>query len=158
MKQPEIFRAVAFVLIAGVASACGQRSATSNPSIKAQVGIFFGGQIQNRTEWPLVLDETRQTQGFRIDFGQVLRQPAQLTWNIVRPAVKPRRHASSPNESAVSSFEVTVPAGTERLDQLVRFNDGDRPGEWKLHVAVNGISVVDHSIQVVSKAFTVQDD
>ena len=147
---------LAILWSAGFATACNRQAPV--PTLRAQAGIFFGGQIQNRTEWPLTLDETRQTQGFRIDFGQVLQQPAHVTWDVVRPAVKPRKHTASSNESAASSFDVTVPTGTDRFDQLVRFNDGDRPGQWKLHVFVNGTSVLDRTIQVVAKSSAGPDD
>jgi hypothetical protein len=126
--------------------------------VSAQAGIFFGGQIQNRTDWPLVLDQARQTQGFRLTFAHVLREPTHVAWNVVRPAAATGKHGSLHHEPAASSFDVTIPAGTERFDQLIPFADGDRPGEWRLQVAVNGVSVLSKSIRVVSRPVNNGDD
>ena len=95
---------------------------------------------------------------FVSNFGQVLREPAHVTWEITRPSVQAKKHGSFRGESIVSSFEVTVPAGTDRFDQLVQFAENDRVGEWKLHVAVDGISVLNRSIRVVSKTSGTSDD
>ncbi len=139
-------------------AACSRHGSAPDTQVKAQVGIFFGGQIQSRSEWPLVLDRARQTQGFRLEFRQVLREPAHVTWEIVRPAAQQKRHGSLHGESNTSSFDVTVPAGANRFDQLIPFADNDRVGEWKLQVLVNGISVLSRSIRVVSRTTNTTDD
>jgi hypothetical protein len=145
-------------LTASLALACAQQSETSGAPARARAGIFFGGQIQNRAEWPLILDETRQTQGFRIDFARAVREPTHVRWEVVRPTAKQRKHALPPIESATSTFEATVAVGTDHFDQLIHFDDGDRPGEWRLRVLVNGASILDRSIRVVPKSAAIQDD
>lgn len=137
---------------------CNRGQTSSDLPVRAQAGIFFGGQVQNRSEWPLVLDGARQTQGFRLEFKQPLREPAQLTWEIIRPAIPAKRHSSSSANPASSSATVTVPAGTERFDQLIPFSDSDRPGEWKLRVSVNGANVLSKPITVVAKPSSISDD
>ena len=154
MTRSQTWLTVIVLYLDCFANACGTRGATSSGSVKAQAGIFFGGQIQNRAEWPLVLDQTRQTQGFRVDFGQVLKEPAHVTWDIVRPTLRQKRHG----DPATSSFDATVPPGTDRFDQAIPFTDSDRPGEWKLHVFVNGVSALDRSITIVSKPANNLDD
>ncbi len=145
-------------LPASLALACAQQGGTSSAPARAQAGIFFGGQIQHRAEWPLILDETRQTQGFRIEFARAVREPTHVRWEVVRPTARQRKHALPPTESVTSTFEATIVAGTDHFDQLIRFEDGDRPGEWRLRVLVNGVSILDRSIRVVPKSATAQED
>jgi hypothetical protein len=137
---------------------CDRGHPPSDLPVQAEAGIFFGGQVQNRSEWPLVLDAARQTQGFRLEFRQPLKEPAQVSWEIVRPAIAVKRHSPPSGDPAPSTFTVTVPVGTERFDQLIPFSDTDRPGEWKLHVIVNGANVLSKSITVVAKATIISDD
>ncbi len=137
---------------------CDRGHSPSDLPVRAQAGIFFGGQVQNRSEWALVLDGARQTQGFRLEFKQPLKEPAQVSWEIIRPATPAKRHSSSPGEPVSSTNTVTVPVGTERFDQLVPFSENDRPGAWKLRVFVNGASVLSKSITVVAKPSYASDD
>jgi len=137
---------------------CDREITSSDLPVQAQAGIFFGSQVQNRSEWPLILDKARQTQGFRLEFKQALKEPAQINWEIVHPPVLAKRHGSASGDRVSSTFTVTVPAGTERFDQLIPFSDNDRPGEWKLRVVVNGKSVLSKSINVVAKQGSTNDD
>ena len=126
---------------------CDREISSSDLPVKAQAGIFFGGQVQNRSEWPLILDKSRQTQ-----------ESAQINWEVVHPPVLTKRHGSASGDPMSSTFTVTVPAGTERFDQLIPFSDNDRPGEWKLRVVVNGRNVLSKSINVVAKQGSANDD
>ncbi len=137
---------------------CDREISSSDLPVKAQAGIFFGGQVQNRSEWPLILDKSRQTQGFRLEFRQALKESAQINWEVVHPPVLTKRHGSASGDPMSSTFTVTVPAGTERFDQLIPFSDNDRPGEWKLRVVVNGRNVLSKSINVVAKQGSANDD
>lgn len=137
---------------------CDRENSASDLPVKAQAGIFFGGQVQNRSVWPLVLDKARQTQGFRLEFKQALKEPAQINWEIVHPPAAVKRHSSASGDPVPSTFAVTVPAGTERFDQLIPFSDNDRPGEWKLRVTVNGTNVLSKSITVVARPGVASDD
>lgn len=137
---------------------CNRGNSSSDLPVRAQAGIFFGGQVQNRSDWPLILDKARQTQGFRLEFKQALKEPAQIDWEIVHPPIPAKRHSSSSGDPQPSAFTVTVPAGTERFDQLIPFSDIDRPGVWRLRVTVNGRNVLSKSITVVAKPNSVNDD
>ncbi len=137
---------------------CDRGNSALDLPVRAQAGIFFGGQVQNRSEWPLILDKARQTQGFRLEFKQALKEPAQISWEIVHPPVPAKRHSLSSGGPEPSTFNVTVPEGTERFDQLIPFSDSDRPGAWKLRVNVNGANVLSKSITVVAKQSSVTDD
>jgi len=138
------------ISVMGMALGCNTNG-SAGPRTTAKAGIFYGGQIQNRAEWPLVLDATRQSQGFRIEFGRPLTKATQVNWEIVRPAFRKKIHSNKHEETVESSFSASVPVGSERFDQIVAFTDSDRTGEWKLRVSVDGVRVLERTIHVVTK-------
>jgi hypothetical protein len=139
-------------------AACNQDKSMPTAEVSVQVGIFFGGQLQNRTEWPLVIDTARQSQGFRIKFRRILAKPARVSWEITRSSSpSPKRNATH-NESATEKFSATVPQGTDRFDQLIQFSENDRFGVWKLRIAVDDTPVWNHPVHVIGKTANSFDD
>jgi hypothetical protein len=150
--------ALLLLVSAGLSEACERHNSASTFDIKARAGVFFGGQLQNRSEWPLMLDAARQNQGFRLDFRHALRKPAHVAWEVIRPSAQSKKHGMLHTETVTSTFDATVSADTNRFDQLIPFSETDRPGAWKLRVFVNGVLVMDKSVQVVTKPNIAGDD
>jgi hypothetical protein len=128
------------------------------PEISVKAGIFYGGQIQNRSEWPLVLDATRQTQGFRIEFAHPLTRPAQVHWAMTRVVERGKGHAHAASDADGLPSTTLVPAGSQRFDQVIPFTTRDRPGDWKLSVSVDGRTLWDQTIHVIPKPTATSDD
>ena len=141
----------------GLGSCCNKHD-SPNVRIIAKAGLFYGGQIQNRTEWPLILDATRQTQGFRIEFVQPLLKPSQVHWEVTRVVARPKKRSTAPDDTSNPVSNVVVPAGSQRFDQVISFSDSDRPGDWKLKVVVDGVSVLDKTIHVIPKPASSAED
>ncbi len=141
-------------VVAGLIFGCSKHD-TSHRDVIATAGIFYGGQLQNRAEWPLVLDATRQTQGFRIEFTQPLSKPVEVHWEIVRGVARQKKHTTEPH---TADPDVVVPAGSQRFDQVITFTDSDRPGDWRLKVTVDRAPVLDKTIHVVPRPTAAADD
>ena len=156
MTRCNAFSVSLVAVVGGLFFGC-DKHVSAGRGISAKAGIFYGGQIQNRTEWPLILDATRQSQGFRIEFAQSLARPARVHWEVYRLVSRQKRHAPSQDDSGNPATEVLVPAGSQRFDQVIPFSDADRPGDWKLKVTVDDVSVLDKTIHVVPKPATLDD-
>ena len=143
--------------IIGLVAGCNKHE-SSSVRVNAKAGLFYGGQIQNRTEWPLILDATRQTQGFRIEFVQPLSKPSQVHWEVTRVIARSKKRSTVPDDSSSPVSNVVVPAGSQRFDQVISFSDSDRPGDWKLKVDVDGVTVLDKTIHVVPKPVSSAED
>ncbi len=115
----------------------------------AQLGIFYGGQIQQRQELPLVFDRAKQTQGFRLTFPHPLEHDARVSWEVEMPGES--RLAVDP--LSVSKLgELTVRVGQRRVDQALEFEPGDPAGLWNVRVLVDDRLVVDHAWWVYDRA------
>ncbi len=135
---------LAFVLVSVIA--CNDKHASA-PAPRAQLGVFFGGQVQERDEIPFELDGARQTQGFRIDFPPAPGKSHHVRWEIDRP--DSGRHGQG---RVVSISEADVRAGQSRFDQSLPFKPGDPLGLWNIRVLVDGDIVIDREITVYDAA------
>src|ERR1051325_5397545 len=77
-------RAALGVLLALAGSAC--RRASEPPPVRAKFGVFFGGQVQEREELPLIVDRTRQSIGVRLEFETPPAAPARISWELEKPS------------------------------------------------------------------------
>src|SRR5437868_2548635 len=77
-------RGPSFVCVAVIVSlACDRRQSAPKPLVRrAEFGVLFGGQIQERRELPFELDRSKQTLGFRIDFSEPLGADTEIEWRI----------------------------------------------------------------------------
>ena len=122
---------------------CENRSEA--PSVEAKFGVFFGGQVQEREELPLVLDRTRQSHGIRLDFRDPPARPLRVTWEVEKPA-------GAKNEDGgkvVDYGETRTRVGEERLEIPLAFRASDRPGAWRVRVSVAERVVLDRAFEVV---------
>lgn len=115
---------------------------------RARFGIFFGGQIQDRSELPFELDQTKERIGIRIDFRRPLSQPALVGWEIARPAaIKNGKSAAAP-EQVVEVGDVRARLGESRLDVPLLLRSGQGLGTWHVRVKVDGRAVIDRDVRV----------
>jgi hypothetical protein len=134
------------------ALAC-QRAPQEDPLVeRAAFGVFYGGQIQERSEIPLELDRTKQMQGLRIDFRSPLQKPVRVAWELDLPALRSAPKTSSEGRSGrrVKLDETTVPAGRDRFERTFDFAPTDPTGTWRIKVAVEDRVVLERAFAVVS--------
>jgi len=124
-----------------LAAGCERASAPRGPVERAELGVFFGGQVQERREIPFTIDRTKQTQGFRLTFREPLRRPAEVRWEIDRPAPRGRGRA-------VELGDAHARVGQTSLDQEIAFRPGDPLGSWNVRVFVDDAPVIDRAIQI----------
>ena len=153
MLRRWVTRLLAMCAIAA-ATGCSKADVGRRPEVEVKAGIFFGGQLQRRMKWSFVLDPAHQTQGFRLQFRKPLTQAAHITWEISRPKLDSRRRLAM----VTSKFEATIPAGTSQNDQLIAFDESDRPGKWKLRVSFQDKQVFSDTIEVIPFAPNPNDD
>jgi hypothetical protein len=129
------------------------------PVQSAKFGIFFGGQLQERRDVPFELDPIKQSQGFRVDFGEPLAVDTAVDWEIAVPQVGPQdkkrsRGGAGPREVArtVTTGTDIARAGTSRFDHVMPFRPGDPLGLWNVRVIVRGKVVVDRPVEVFDPA------
>lgn len=119
--------------------ACEREPANGGLIQEARLGVFFGGQIQQREELARVFDES-QSQGFRIVFREPLRESKRVRWELVLPSKAPR------GDVVVTKLgEVTLPAGQRQVDQVFGFEPGDPLGLWNIRVLVGDELVIDRA-------------
>jgi hypothetical protein len=109
---------------------------------RAQFGIFFGGQVQERQQLPLEVEKTRQKQGLHLEFARPLPRDTRVSWELDMP----RRDGKG---RVTKLDEVTVPAGRELFDHELEFEPGDPLGTYNLRVIVDGLVVIDRPFQLV---------
>jgi hypothetical protein len=143
-------------------AACTQKTEHAPELVKsARFGVFFGGQIEERREIAFELDAAKQTQGFRVEFGEPLAADVDVEWHIDEPqapvahAARRRRHAlvppAAPSARTLSSH-ATIHAGETRFEHLVGFEPGDPLGTWHVKVTVAGKLAIDRPFDVYDRA------
>ncbi len=142
-------------LVVMLAAACARRPAPDDlpgPTARAEFGVFYGGQVQEREQIPLELDRTRQSQGFRLDFDGPLSREVTVSWELDMPGdtrgVRDVRGRAGRGR-LVKLDEVRVPAGRTRFDQTIELGPDDSLGTWNIRVRVDGEIVIDRPFEVV---------
>ncbi len=139
-------RAKALLVILSAVGAC--TPASVSPIERAEFGVFFGGQVQERTEIPYDLDANRQSMGFVITLRQPLPMPMTLHWEVSKPG--PTSNLPDPMTRRVELFDSAVSAGELRISKSVDFEPGDSLGLWNIRVVLGTHLAID-------RAFTVYD-
>ena len=119
------------------------------PAVHARFGVFFGGQVQEREEIPLVFDRARQSIGVRLEFATPPASEARVSWELEKPRPGKGKATSG---TVVDYGEARTRPGGPVLDVPLAFSDGDRPGAWRVRVALDGKNVLDRAFQVVPPA------
>jgi len=148
--------ALTVICVVAFAAACTPPPERT-PDPTAKFGVFFGGQIQERREIPFELDGAKQTQGFRVEFGQKLLAATDVEWRIDRPTPAPRKTprrtvaAAEPPKGPIVGKE-RVRAGEDRFEQAIRFEPGDPLGLWNVRVVTEGRVVLDRAFELFDQA------
>ncbi len=134
---------------------CQQRPEHRGPVASARFGVFFGGQIQERKEIPLVMDRAKQSLGFRIEFSEPLPQPLAIRWELDMPGAGRRvrdAHGRIGKGRVTKLGEAKARMGLARFDQELPFTPGDSIGTWNVRVLVGDDVVIDRPFLVYDRA------
>ncbi len=137
-------RSASLLVAALVASAC--HGPPPAPPVHARFGVFFGGQMQEREEIPLIVDRARQSIGIRLEFESAPAAPERVSWELEKPRVA---KSGASLGSVVDYGEARTRAGEPVLDVPLAFREGDRPGAWRVRVALDGKNVLDRAFKVI---------
>jgi hypothetical protein len=155
MKLLRLFAPLVMALSAApAASSCARPQ--PQPFVKsAKLGVFYGGQVEERAEVPFELDPGKQAQGFRLEFSEPLAADTDVEWRVDVPKAdrdRKRRartagELATPPRTSLSGKDVAR-AGETTLDHLLTFHPGDPLGLWNVRVVVRGKVVIDRPIEV----------
>lgn len=143
---------VCTLLLSALSPTCAKNK-SSELVAGGKFGVFFGGQIEERRDIPFELDRTKQTQGFRVDFGEPLTRDVSVEYRVDRPSPsssgKRRGSGGTPEEGTrVERGSLVAHAGESRLEQVMTFRPGDPLGLWNVRVVVDGKVVIDRPFEV----------
>jgi hypothetical protein len=131
------------------------KQSASEPSVKAQFGVFYGGQIQQRRQIPFELDPAQQTHGFRVQFAQPPAQPHEVSWQLSPPRAASNRRAkpgttAAQGEAPSRNFSGTalIAAGQRELSQVWSFAPGDALGVWNIRITLDRRVLLDRPFLV----------
>ncbi|HEX4335685.1 MAG TPA: hypothetical protein VH062_07195 [Polyangiaceae bacterium] len=124
----------------------------------AKLGVFYGGQVEERTDIPFELDPGKQTQGFRVEFSEPLASDTDVEWRIDVPKADPEKkkkrapgEPAEPPRTTLSGKDVAR-AGETTLDHVLTFHPGDPLGVWNVRVVVHDKVVIDRPVEVFDAA------
>lgn len=130
-------------LTVGLLLALGCSKRTPPPPARAAFGVFFGGQVQEREELPLVHDRSRQTHGLRITFDEPPRAALRVSWELEKDSEKD-------GGPALTDYgDARARVGEPTLDIPFTFKPKDRPGTWRIRVDVEERRILDRAFRVV---------
>jgi hypothetical protein len=117
---------------------------------RVEFGIFFGTQLQQRKDIPLVTDNLKQEQGFRIEFTRKRANPSNVEWEIDYPTKRqgPRGPSNAPR--ATRKGQSVLPQGVDRFEQRIPLMPTDSVGTWNIRVRIDGELILDRPFRVVS--------
>jgi hypothetical protein len=147
-------RCVAGALAALAVLGCAR--APEPAPVRARFGVFFGGEVQEREEVPLILDRARQNIGVRLEFGDPPAAPVRVSWELEKPTGSDKSGKSQ--GSVVDYGEASTRPGEPVLDVPLAFRAGDRPGAWRIRVKLDGKSVLDRGFKVVPASTAAPED
>jgi hypothetical protein len=139
----------ALVLLA----ACAAPESAAAPSIRAEFGILYGGQVQERDEIPL--DAARQRQGFRLTRTPPPAEALEVRWELGKPGPG-RRAPDSQGRRArprpVQLGRAHFRAGEPVFEQSLPFAPNDPLGLWNIRVLVGDRVVLERPFVVYDPA------
>jgi hypothetical protein len=140
--------AAVFVLLAG----CSRPAPAPRLVERAEFGVLFGGQIEQRDEIPFCLDRNQQAEGFRVTFNAPLSVPQRIRWKFDLPGVVRDKKGHLHPAHAPRTGEDQARAGTREYDHDFVFNPGDPLGMWNVRVLVDDQIVIDRAFVVYDAA------
>ena len=115
------------------------------PDVRVRFGVFFGGEVQEREQIPLIVDRARQTIGLRLEFAAPPTAARRVAWELDKPAGKKPSDATR----VVAYGEANTRIGEAVLDLPLAFLESDRPGAWRVRVDLDGKRVLDRPFTVI---------
>jgi hypothetical protein len=119
---------------------------------RAQFGIFFGGQVQEREQIPFELDRAKQVHGFRLEFREPLTTNMTVRWELDMPVGERSAGSRHGNNRRVKLGTATARAGQKRLEQLLPFEPQDALGTWNIRVLAGDELAIDRPFLVYDAA------
>ncbi len=144
-----------WVLALVLCGACHSASRAEKLVERAQFGVLYGGEIQERQRIPFELDRRKLTLVLRIDFAEPLRREVRIGWSLDMPGnVKGVRDAQGRRGAGrlVKVDDARVPAGRSRFDQVFALSPGDPLGSWQIRAEVDGQTVLERPFVVYDPA------
>ena len=123
---------------------CGACQRTEGVVKEAELGVFFGGEVQELKEIAKELDPARQQHGIRLRFREPLRREVKVVWELSLPVPE----KGGPRAAIVG--EVTAGIGQAALDVPLAFRPADPLGLWHAKVTADGATVIDREFSVVA--------
>ncbi len=155
MIPPRTSRVLVTVAVAGFVLACQTKPKEDpfpGPVKEAEFGIFYGGQVQERDQIPLVVDQTKQSHGIRIEFEKPTTEEPTISWELDMPGttrgVRDERGVRGKGR-LVKHDQATLPRGRARFDRVLGFEPGDPVGMWNVLVRVEDQIVIDRPFEVL---------
>jgi hypothetical protein len=145
MRAPMAQRMVWLLLVPCLGTGCAQE--VRSPLERAEFGVMFGGQYQERLEIPFELDETKQALGFFVRLEQPASQATPVHWELAKPG-PPVNGLPNPLSRRTELFDALLPAGQLEFRQPVRFSPGDQLGTWNVRVVVGTHVAIDRPFWV----------
>ncbi len=147
-------RGLLIAALLGVTLACERpppKDDFPGPVRSAEFGIFYGGQVQEREHIPLVVDQTKQSHGIRIDFDHPTTEELTVSWELDMPGttrgVRDERGIRGKGR-LIQHGQAQVPKGRARFDHILAFRPGDPVGVWNVRVRVADQIVIDRAFEV----------
>lgn len=128
-----------------LAALAGCRRGEERKPVRARFGIFFGGEVQEREEVPLVLDRARQSFGIRVEFADPPASPVLVRWELEKPGP-----GADGGGGLVAYGQARARAGEPVLDIPLAFRAGDRKGAWRVRVLLGDELLLDRGFRVVT--------
>lgn len=121
------------------------RSEQADPP-RAEFGVLYGGDIQDRAQIPLELSPEKQEIGLRLTFPTPLTEDAVVSWELERPTRQ--KGVDSGIAYAAELGEQRVRRGESRVDVKLRFRKGDPLGTWRIRIHLNRKLVLERPFEV----------
>lgn len=140
-------RTPGLVVLLALVGAFGACRKSDPPTPRAEFGVLFGGDIQDRSTIPLELEPERQDLALRVTFPAPLEREALVSWELERPTKQ--RAPDGGIAYAAEIGERRARRGERRVDAKLRFRRGDPVGTWRVRVRVDDQVILERAFQVV---------
>ncbi len=143
-------RAVLALLLPAALSGCRPDAKQTGLVATAEFGVFFGGQIQERSSIPFQL--SKQKHGFRLVFNRPLPRDVPVNWELDIPgsAAGVRDKRGTVGRGRITKLgEGLAKAQTTQFDHTMSFEPGAPLGAWNIRVLVHPNElVIDRTFEV----------
>ena len=126
------------VVLALSLTACSSGQRAPEKLSRAELGVFYGGEVQERLRVDMPSDRPRPTLGFRLTMASPLQNELGVRWEIDMPGPADRR--------VQNVGEARVPAGQTRFDQVIAVLENARLGTWNVRVTAGDRIVIDRAM------------